>query len=215
MLRKREKFIKNWMPIYFVVAAIVIMSIGFDVFFLAAYFTVAFAFFAFLGYYFYNRMKLEKSRFKTAYRYYLNVRTRLLFKGYNVKQIFRDPEGYVSSLNYRLLQMTKGENELTSIDIATAIIHSIVAEDDEKEFMFDVFSCVKDMLKAPKKYRVSFAKDGFVIEDVIDLMEKADIDKYIRDVGAYDFMEYLKNMFVNDPSLCNKYLWYAYENALD
>ena len=215
MLRKRKKFIKAWMLFYWAVVAIVFALISIDVLRIAFAIVMGVLCVAIIVLFIYECVTINKSKYKTACKYFLAVRRRLFCMGYNVIDIFGDSEEYVSSLNYRLLQMTEGKNELTSIDVATAIIHSIVAENDGKEFIYDVFRCVKDNITYPRRYRVSYTKDVFVIEDVVNVMEKPDFETYINCVGVQDFKEFLKNMYTNDPSLKNPYLWYVYNNALD
>lgn len=215
MLRKREKFIKAWMLVYWMVAALVVALVSIDVLILVLAILLSVLCIAVIVMFIYEYITINKSKYKTACKYYLMTRRRLFFMGYKVKKIFGDSEEYVFSLNHRLLQLTEGKTEYTSIDVATAIIHSIVAENDGKEFIFDVFRCVMDNITYPRRYRVSFTEDVFVIEDVLDLMEKPDLETYINCVGVQEFKDFLKNMYNNDPSVKNPYLWYVYSNALD
>ena len=213
MLRKRKKFVKKWMLILCAVILITALCISMETFLSTLMLITGGVFLCFIACFVYDCVKSKKMELKVAYKYYREVRRRLFGMGYNVNCIFQDEEDFVRRLNDNLIFLTYGKKSLTSIDIATAIMHRIIDVDDTEDFVFDVFLCVMDKLMAPKRYKVSYNNSIFVIEAVMEEMKKADFEEYINDVGIENFMKALKERHDKHPYVVNKYLWFFYENA--
>lgn len=214
MFRKREKYFKKWMLIFcMLLLAVIIFVGGFEAFIDTLVILIWMVLILGIGYYIQDYIVFKKTEYKIAYVFYRQIKERLFWAGYNVNKIFGDPDEFVKKLNHSLVQITKGWNTLTSIDIATAIIHCIVAEDDTEEFMLDVFLTIMEMLMRPKRYIVSTDNGILTIEGMREKMKEADIRKYISGMGALNFMLFLKVMYIDDLSLNNMYLWYIYEKS--
>ena len=213
MLRKRKKFFKKWKLIFGAVILFFVLCISVEAFcgilvlFMCS--TVSFVI-ARLAYHCVMKHKME---YKTAYKYYMEVRRRLFSMGYNVNSIFQDDEQFVISLNSTLVRMAYEKDSFTSIDIATAIMHRIVDVKDTEEFVYDVFLCVMDKLLAPRKYKVSYDENIFVIEAEVEAMKKADFEAYVNKIGIQNFVKILKIMHDAYVSIDNPYLSVLYECA--
>ena len=213
MLRKREKFIKKWMLMLCVAVIVLALFVSVEAFLLTLLSVVGVVLLAHIEWYVLDCIMMQKSEFKGASKFYREVRRRLFFMGYDVNKIFKDSDEFILTLNRHLLNMTDDAHKITSIDIATAIIYSIVAVDDDEEFLFDVFLCVMDKIMSPAIYKVSIEKDIFEIERVFTSMDQADIEAYIFKVGVKEFMKSLKEAYVNEQSINSMYLWRIYNDA--
>lgn len=213
MLRKREKFIKAWMLKLFILVAIAIIMWDFKAFVIMMTGLVCIGIAISVVYFICGKIKSKNVKYLTAYQLYREIRRRLFFMGYDVRKIFGDEDEVINSLNYRLVRISGEDNIITSVDIATAIMHAIVSVDDEEDFIFNMFLCVMDKLMAPRRYKVTVDEDNFTVFETGNAMERANIEKYIMDMGIKKFSAFLKEMYVADTSLRNTDLWYIYVNA--
>lgn len=151
-----------------------------------------------------------ESGYPNLYKFYQMMRYRLTLLGYDHEAII--PCGrFLSYLNYRLVY-SYNIGEITSIDIANAIMHTVVSLDDDDEFVFDVFTCVKHMLSNPKVYEIVVKDDRAFLEVLKDdKMQKANVDQFIWEYGKENMMVWLRSMQENSREMTDRNLWEIYE----
>ena len=157
-----------------------------------------------------ERNAAYESGYPELYSFYQMMRYRLTLLGYDHEAIIPCRE-FLANLNYRLVY-AYNIGEITSIDIANAIMHTVVSLDDDEEFVYDVFTCVKHMLSRPKVYEI-VVKDDRAIHEVLkdDKMQKANVDQFIWEYGKENLMVWLKNMQENSREMADRNLWKIYE----
>ena len=151
-----------------------------------------------------------ESGYPNLYSFYQMMRYRLSLLGYDYENIIPCRE-FLANLNYRLVY-AYNIGEITSIDIANAIMHTVVSLDDDEEFVYDVFTCVKHMLSRPKVYSIVVKNDRAILEVLKDdKMQKANVDQFIWEYGKENLMVWLKNMQENSREMADRNLWEIYE----
>ena len=151
-----------------------------------------------------------QSGYPELYRFYQMMRYRLIRLGYDHEAII-PCEKFLANLNHRLVY-AYNIGEITSIDIANAIMHTVVSLDDDDEFIYDIFICVKNMLSNPKVYEIVVKDDKAILEILRDdKMQKANVNQFIWEYGKENLMVWLKNMQENSHEIADRNLWEIYE----
>ena len=91
-------------------------------------------------------------------------------------------------------------------------MHTVVSLDDDDEFIYDIFICVKNMLSNPKVYEIVVKDDKASLEILRDdKMQKANVNQFIWEYGKENLMVWLKNMQENSREIADRNLWEIYE----
>ena len=82
--------------------------------------------------------------------------------------------------------------EITDIQVAAAIMNTLISPADSDEHIKIIFECIKDLIKAPKKYECRFDRDSVTLIDTGIIMPTSDPDEYIALKGEGEFIECIK-----------------------
>lgn len=87
--------------------------------------------------------------------------------------------------------------EMTDIQVAAAIMNTLATHIESDERIMLIFDCVKDLIKAPKKYECKFERDKVILNDTGIIMATSDPDKYVEHMGEEKFIETIRRAAYN------------------
>lgn len=87
--------------------------------------------------------------------------------------------------------------EMTDIQVAAAIMNTLATHIESDERIMLIFDCVKDLIKAPKKYECKFERGKVILKDTGIIMATSDPDKYVEHMGEEKFIETIRRAAYN------------------